>query len=146
MTKRGHPVVVLVNREEWEARQQLVRAEAREELRHRLKQLRERVTCAVVDVATADQSSVGGRTHERQQDQSTRWVEVGVSRARRRARVRTVLHQARQPRPATPLRTSPAQQPPQTRPSTQHHRPMRQRLRPTGRTRRSLKPVTTVKI
>ncbi len=85
MTKRGHPVVVLVNREEWEARQQLVRAEAREELRHRLKQLRERVTCAVVDVATGDQSSVGGRTHERQQDQSTRWVEVGVSRARRRA-------------------------------------------------------------
>jgi len=82
MTKRGHPVVVLVNREEWEARQQLVRAEAREELRHRLKQLRERVTCAVVDVATGDQSSVGGRTHERQQDQSTRWVEVGVSRAR----------------------------------------------------------------
>ena len=56
LTKRGRPVAVLVNRDEWEALKQLVRADAREELRHRLTQVRERVTDAGLDPTTVDEA------------------------------------------------------------------------------------------
>jgi prevent-host-death family protein len=49
LTKRGQPLAVLVNRDEWEALQELVRAEARDELRRRLTQLRRRVTATGLD-------------------------------------------------------------------------------------------------
>lgn len=61
LTKRGRPVAVLVNRDEWEALQQLVRTEAREELRHRLTQVRERVTDAGLDPATVDEAIKAAR-------------------------------------------------------------------------------------
>jgi prevent-host-death family protein len=61
LTKRGRPVAVLVNRDEWEALKQLVRAEAREELRHRLTQVRERVTDAGLDPATVDEAIEAAR-------------------------------------------------------------------------------------
>ena len=56
LTKRGRPVAVLVNRDEWEALQQLMRTEAREELRRRLTQVRERVAEAGLDPATVDEA------------------------------------------------------------------------------------------
>jgi prevent-host-death family protein len=43
LTNRGRPVAVLVSRDEWEALQQLVRAEARDGLLRRLTQVRARV-------------------------------------------------------------------------------------------------------
>ncbi|MFU8891964.1 MAG: type II toxin-antitoxin system prevent-host-death family antitoxin, partial [Anaerosomatales bacterium] len=61
LTKRGRPVAVLVNRDEWEALQQLVRTEAREELRRRLAQVRERVTDAGLDPATVDEAIEAAR-------------------------------------------------------------------------------------
>lgn len=61
LTKRGRPVAVLVNRDEWEALQQLVRTEAREELRRRLAQVRERVTDAGLDPTTVDEAIEAAR-------------------------------------------------------------------------------------
>jgi prevent-host-death family protein len=61
LTKRGRPVAVLVNRDEWEALQQLVRTEAREELHRRLTQVRERVTDAGLDPATVDEAIEAAR-------------------------------------------------------------------------------------
>jgi len=61
LTKRGRPVAVLVNRDEWEALQQLVRAEAREELRRRLTRVRDRVAEAGLDPATVDEAIEAAR-------------------------------------------------------------------------------------
>jgi prevent-host-death family protein len=61
LTKRGRPVAVLVNRDEWEALQHLVRADAREELRHRLTQVRDRVTDAGLDPSTVDEAIEAAR-------------------------------------------------------------------------------------
>ena len=61
LTKRGRPVAVLVNRDEWEALQQLVRAEARETLRQRLTQVRERVADAGLDPSTVDEAIEAAR-------------------------------------------------------------------------------------
>ena len=61
LTKRGRPVAVLVNRDEWEALQQLVRAEAREALRQRLSQVRERVTDAGLDPSAVDEAIEAAR-------------------------------------------------------------------------------------
>lgn len=61
LTKRGRPVAVLVNRDEWEALRQLVRAEAREELRRRLTQVRQHITDAGLDPATVDEAIEAAR-------------------------------------------------------------------------------------
>jgi prevent-host-death family protein len=61
LTKRGRPVAVLVNRDEWEALQQLVRAEAREALRHRLTQVRDHVEEAGLDPSTVDEAIEAAR-------------------------------------------------------------------------------------
>jgi prevent-host-death family protein len=61
LTKRGRPVAILVNRDEWEALQQLVRAEAREALRQRLSQVRERVTDAGLDPSAVDEAIEAAR-------------------------------------------------------------------------------------
>jgi prevent-host-death family protein len=61
LTKRGRPVAVLVNRNEWEALRQLVRAEARDELRRRLTQVRDRVTEAGLDPVTVDEAIEAAR-------------------------------------------------------------------------------------
>jgi prevent-host-death family protein len=61
LTKRGRPVAVLVSRDEWQSLQQLVRTEAREELRRRLTQVRERVTDAGLDPATVDEAIEAAR-------------------------------------------------------------------------------------
>jgi prevent-host-death family protein len=61
LTKRGQPLAVLVNRDEWEALQELVRAEARDELRRRLKQLRRRVTATGLDPAAVDEAIEAAR-------------------------------------------------------------------------------------
>jgi prevent-host-death family protein len=61
LTKRGRPVAVLVNRDEWEALQQLGRIEARDELRRRLTQVRERVAEAGLDPATVDEAIEAAR-------------------------------------------------------------------------------------
>lgn len=56
LTKRGRPVAVLVSRDEWEALKGLVRDEAREELRRRLVQVRQRVADAGLDPGTVDEA------------------------------------------------------------------------------------------
>ena len=61
LTKRGRPVAVLVNREEWETLKGLGRVEAREELRQRLTQVRERVADAGLDPATVDEAIEAAR-------------------------------------------------------------------------------------
>jgi prevent-host-death family protein len=61
LTKRGRPVAVLLSRDEWETLQHLLRAEAREELRRRLAQVRERVTDAGLDPATVDEAIEAAR-------------------------------------------------------------------------------------
>ena len=61
LTKRGRPVAVLVNRDEWEALQQLVRTDARDELRRRLAQVRDRVAEAGLDQATVDEAIEAAR-------------------------------------------------------------------------------------
>ena len=61
LTKRGRPLAVLVGRDEWQALQGLVRSEAREELRRRLKQLRRRVKSAGLDSATVDEAIEAAR-------------------------------------------------------------------------------------
>ena len=61
LTKRGRPVAVLVNRDEWEALRQLVRADAREELRRHLTEIRERVAEAGLDPVTVDEAIEAAR-------------------------------------------------------------------------------------
>jgi prevent-host-death family protein len=61
LTKRGQPLAVLVNRDEWEALQELVRAEARDELRRRLNQLRRRVTATGLDPTAVDEAIEAAR-------------------------------------------------------------------------------------
>lgn len=61
LTKRGRPVAVLVNREEWEALRGMMRAEARDELRRRLAEVRQRVTDADLDPATVDEAIEAAR-------------------------------------------------------------------------------------
>ncbi len=61
LTKRGRPVAMLVNRDEWEALRGMVRAEARDELARRLAQLRERVSDAGLDPATVDEAIEAAR-------------------------------------------------------------------------------------
>lgn len=61
LTKRGRPVAVLVNRDEWEALRQLVRADARDELRTRLTQIREHVAELGLDPATVDEAIEAAR-------------------------------------------------------------------------------------
>lgn len=61
LTKRGQPIAVLVNREEWEALKGMVRAEAREELRRRLTQARQRMSDAGLDAATVDEAIEAAR-------------------------------------------------------------------------------------
>jgi len=56
LTKHGQPVAVLVGREEWEALKAMVRAKAREELRRRLTQVRQRVSDSRLDPATVDEA------------------------------------------------------------------------------------------
>ena len=59
----GHySVFVLAKRDEWEALQQSDLAEGREELRHRLTQVRERVAEAGLDPATVDEAIEAIRT------------------------------------------------------------------------------------
>jgi prevent-host-death family protein len=61
LTKRGQPLAVLVSRDEWQALRELVRAEARDELRRRLRQLRRRVTSAGLDPTTVDEAIEAAR-------------------------------------------------------------------------------------
>ncbi len=61
LTKRGQPLAVLVNRDEWQALQQLVRAEARDELRRRLRQVRRRVASAGLDPTAVDEAIEAAR-------------------------------------------------------------------------------------
>lgn len=61
LTKRGQPLAVLVSRDEWEALHELVRAEAREELRRRLKQIRRRVRSAGLDPIAVDEAIEAAR-------------------------------------------------------------------------------------
>lgn len=61
LTKRGRPMAVLVSRDEWEALQELVRSEAREELRRRLAKLRRRVSTAGLDPAAVDEAIEAAR-------------------------------------------------------------------------------------
>jgi antitoxin YefM len=61
LTKHGQPVAVLVSREEWEALKAMVRAEAREELRRRLTQVRQRVSDSGLDPATVDEAIEAAR-------------------------------------------------------------------------------------
>lgn len=61
LTKRGRPVAMLVNRDEWEALRGMVRAEAREELARRLARVRERVSDAGLDPATVDEAIEAAR-------------------------------------------------------------------------------------
>ncbi|MBW3577102.1 MAG: type II toxin-antitoxin system Phd/YefM family antitoxin [Actinobacteria bacterium] len=61
LTKRGQPLAVLVSRDEWEALHKLVRAEARDELRRRLKQVRQRVASAGLDPTAVDEASEAAR-------------------------------------------------------------------------------------
>ena len=61
LTKRGQPLAVLVSRDEWEALHELVRAEARDELRQRLKQVRRRVTSAGLDPTAVDEAIEAAR-------------------------------------------------------------------------------------
>lgn len=56
LTKRGQPLAVLVSRDEWEALHELVRAEARDELRRRLRQVRRRVASAGLDPTAVDEA------------------------------------------------------------------------------------------
>ena len=61
LTKRGRPIAVLVSRDEWEALRGMVRAEARDELRRRLTDIRERVAGAGLDAATVDEAIEAAR-------------------------------------------------------------------------------------
>lgn len=61
LTKRGQPLAVLVSRDEWEALHELVRAEARDELRRRLKHVRRRVTSAGLDPTAVDEAIEAAR-------------------------------------------------------------------------------------
>lgn len=61
LTKRGQPLAVLVSRDEWEALHELVRAEARDELRRRLKQVRQRVASAGLDASAVDEAIEAAR-------------------------------------------------------------------------------------
>ena len=61
LTKRGQPLAVLVSRDEWEALHELVRAEARDELRRRLKQVRRRVSSAGLDPTAVDEAMEAAR-------------------------------------------------------------------------------------
>lgn len=61
LTKRGKPLAVLVSRDEWEALQELVRVEARDELRRRLSEVRERVTSAGLDPDVVDEAIEAAR-------------------------------------------------------------------------------------
>lgn len=61
LTKRGQPLAVLVSRAEWESLQEVVRAEARDELRRRLSQVRQRVTAAGLDASTVDEAIEAAR-------------------------------------------------------------------------------------
>lgn len=61
LTKRGRPLAVLVNREEWDALQQLVRREARDELQQQLRQIRKRVKTAGLDPSTVDEAIEAAR-------------------------------------------------------------------------------------
>lgn len=61
LTKRGQPLAVLVNRDEWEALRELVRADARDELRRRLEQVRRRIGSAGLDPSTVDEAIEAAR-------------------------------------------------------------------------------------
>jgi prevent-host-death family protein len=61
LTKRGQPLAVLVSRDEWEGLQEVVRAEARDELRRRLRQVRRRVTSAGLDPSAVDEAIEAAR-------------------------------------------------------------------------------------
>ncbi|HEX9888470.1 MAG TPA: type II toxin-antitoxin system Phd/YefM family antitoxin [Nitriliruptorales bacterium] len=61
LTKRGQPLAILVSRDEWEALHELVRAEARDELRRRLKQVRQRVASAGLDASAVDDAIEAAR-------------------------------------------------------------------------------------
>lgn len=61
LTKRGRPMAVLISREEWEALQELVRSEAREELRGRLAKLRRRVSTSGLDPVAVDEAIEAAR-------------------------------------------------------------------------------------
>lgn len=61
LTKRGQPLAVLVSRAEWESIQEVIRADARDELRRRLRHVRRRVTTAGLDPATVDEAIEAAR-------------------------------------------------------------------------------------
>ena len=61
LTKRGQPLAVLVGRDEWQALQTMVREEARDELRKRLQQVRQRVTSAGLDPRLVDEAMEAAR-------------------------------------------------------------------------------------
>ncbi len=61
LTKRGRPVAVLVSREEWDALKGMVHAEARDELRRRLTQVRQRVSEAGLDPSAVDEAIEAAR-------------------------------------------------------------------------------------
>lgn len=61
LTKRGKPLAVLVGRDEWEALKAMVRVEARDELRSRLQEIRQRVTSAGLDPVLVDEAIEAAR-------------------------------------------------------------------------------------